>query len=98
MARADSRGFIGYWGGAPAAMVTIMVSPTAREMPSTKEATMPERAAGTTTWVAVSRLVAPKAYAPSRNERGTAWMASSLTEATVGMIITPITSPAARML
>ena len=33
----------------PAAIVTIIVSPMAREMPSTNDATMPDRAAGTTT-------------------------------------------------
>ena len=49
---------------------------------------------GTTTLVATWRLVLPRAYAPSRNEFGTADMASSDSEAMVGMIMMPMTSPA----
>ena len=41
-------------------------------------------------------LVEPSAYAPSRRRCGTADMASSDSEAIVGMIMTPITMPAAR--
>ena len=46
-------------GESPAAIRTIIVSPTPRETPSTIEATMPEIAAGKTTLVATWRLVAP---------------------------------------
>ena len=45
----------------PAASSTIIVSPTAREMPSTNEATMPEIAAGKTTRVETLSFVAPSA-------------------------------------
>ena len=47
---------VGCW---PAAIATIIVSPTAREMPSTKEATMPDSAAGTTTRVETCSCDAP---------------------------------------
>ena len=47
------------FGCRPAAIRTIIVSPTPREIPSTTEATMPEIAAGKTTLVATWRLVAP---------------------------------------
>src|SRR5215207_1977630 len=79
-------------------MATIMVSPTARETPRTTAATMPERAAGNTTRRLVCILLAPRAAEPCRMLFGTADMASSLNEATVGTIITPITRPAASTL
>src|SRR5688500_7820186 len=79
-------------------MVTIMVSPIAREMARMNDAITPDSAAGTTVRVATSNLVAPSAYAPSRNERGTALKASSESEDTIGMIITPITMLADRAL
>ena len=44
----------------PAARVTAMVSPRARERARMKEATMPESAAGTTIFIVVSALVAPR--------------------------------------
>ncbi len=47
------------FGVEPAASATIMVSPRAREIARTKDAPMPERAAGTTTRVDTSNLVAP---------------------------------------
>ncbi len=55
---------------------------------------MPESAAGTTVRVATSNLVAPRAYAPSRSARGTALIASSLSEETIGMIMMPMTRDA----
>ena len=85
-------------GMPPAAMSTIIVSPTARLMPRTKAAMIPERPAGTTTRVEISYFVAPRAAAPSRRDRGTAYMASSEMEATVGRIMMPITRPAERAL
>ena len=45
----------------PAARRTIIVSPTAREIASTIEATIPESAAGKTTRIATLALVAPSA-------------------------------------
>ena len=69
---------LGCW---PAAIATTIVSPTAREMPSTKAAATPEIAAGSTTLIAVSNLVAPSASEPSRRPLGTARKASSLSEA-----------------
>ena len=48
-----------------AATATIMVSPTAREMPMMTAAPIPDKAAGNTTCKLVSNLVAPMAYAPS---------------------------------
>ena len=50
---------------------------------------MPEIAAGTTTRVATCRRSAPSPYAPSRSAWGTADIASSESDATVGISITP---------
>ena len=77
----------------PLAIATIIVSPSAREIPSTKEAMMPDNAAGTTTFRAVSNLVEPSAAEPSRMACGTERIASSESEAIIGMIMTPITKP-----
>ena len=46
--------------GLPAASTTIIVSPTARLMPRTNAATIPEIAAGTTTLVATCIFVLPR--------------------------------------
>ena len=48
------------------AISTIIVSPTAREIARTKDAMIPEIAAGTTIRVETWSLVDPRAYAPSR--------------------------------
>ena len=48
-------------GCRPAAIVTIIVSPTAREIASTNDATMPESAAGTTMRSETCRRFAPSA-------------------------------------
>ena len=56
---------------------------------------MPGSAAGSSTLIIVSPRVAPMASEPSRRLRGTAFSASSESEETKGMIITPITRPAA---
>ena len=92
--RTESKMLCGIWTAWPVAMSTAMVSPTAREIPRMNEAMMPERAAGMTTFAATSNLVAPNPYAPSRSARGTALIASSLSEETIGMIMIPITKPA----
>ena len=83
---------------APAAITTIMVSPIARLIASITPATMPGSAAGTNTLRMVSDVVAPMARLPSRMAWGTAAMESSAMEETKGMIITPITRPAASAL
>ena len=54
----------------PAAIATIIVSPTAREKPTISAATMPETAAGTTTRRLVIRFRAPSPYDASRSELG----------------------------
>src|SRR3546814_20584088 len=56
---------------------------------------MPGSAAGTSTRRIVSDVVAPMASEPSRIACGTALIESSAMEETNGMIITPITLPAA---
>ncbi len=76
-------------GTCPAAIRTIIVSPTAREPASTIEATMPDMAAGTITRVAVFDLVAPRPNEASRRPWGTDRMASSEIEAMIGTIIEP---------
>ena len=61
-----SSGFHVQFGCPPAAISTIIVSPTAREIARTKDAMIPEMAAGTTIRVETWNLVDPRAYAPSR--------------------------------
>jgi hypothetical protein len=53
------------------------------------EATIPDSAAGTITRVETSNFVAPTAYAPSRNDLGTALSASSESDATIGKTMIP---------
>src|SRR5699024_8994256 len=77
----------------PLAIVTIIVSPMAREIANTIETIIPDKAAGITTRKVVSNFVAPNANAPSRIAFGTAFIASSDIDATIGIIITPITIP-----
>ena len=59
---------------------------------------MPGNAAGKSTFRIVSPLVAPRANDPSRMDRGTAAKASSDSEEMNGMIMMPITPPAASAL
>src|SRR5699024_12741313 len=80
-------------GVEPAATDTIIVSPIAREIPNTNDAIIPDSAAGTTTFKATSSLVDPMASAPSLIELGTELMASSESEAIIGMIMTPTIIP-----
>ena len=80
----------------PAAMVTIMVSPIARDMASSRAPAMPGRAAGRRTRFTVSDLVAPMAKEPSRRVWGTAFRMSSDREETKGISMIPITAPAVR--
>ena len=51
---------------------------------------MPESAAGTTTLSATWYWAAPSAWAPSLSDWGTALMASSLRDATMGISMTPM--------
>ena len=55
-------------GVAPAAIVTIIVSPIALDKPKIIEAVIPDRAAGNTTLKETSYFLAPKAYAASFND------------------------------
>src|SRR5690606_3568287 len=82
----------------PLAIVTIIVSPIAREIPRTNEAIIPDIAAGITTFHVTSSLVEPRPSAPSLIELGTELIASSDREATIGMIMIPITIPGLRIL
>ncbi len=67
-----SVGFVTIRACVPAARATIIVSPTARERARTIDAVMPEMAAGNTTRKVVRMVLAPRAYEPSRRDRGTA--------------------------
>ena len=69
----------------PVTIITAMVSPMTRPMPSMTAATMPGRAARATMRQVVCHWVAPMAMAASRYWRGTAVMASSAMETMVGM-------------
>src|SRR5450756_34418 len=82
----------------PATSATIIVSPTARDSPRMTDAAMPEIAAGNTTRRVVRILLAPSAKEPWRRAIGTALIASSDSEATVGMIMIPSAMPAASTL
>ena len=75
----------------PAAIVTAIVSPTARANASRIAATIPERADGSTTLVAISHRVAPSPKAASFISRGTALIASSDIETMIGRIIAATT-------
>ena len=72
-----------------------MVSPKARDTAKMNEATSPEIAAGITTRTVVVILRAPKPEDASRNDIGTAFMASSEMDATSGMMRTPTPMPEA---
>src|SRR5690606_33276284 len=63
-----------------------------------KEAMIPDIAAGITTFHVTSSLVEPKPSAPSLIEFGTELIASSDSDATIGIIIIPITIPGLRIL
>ena len=79
----------------PAAITTIIVSPMARLTASSIADTMPGSAAGSTTLRIVSDLVAPRPADPSRSDCGTALITSSDSDETNGMIMMPMTTPAA---
>ena len=83
-----------HWGWSPPAMTTTIVSPTARDIASTIEATMPDSAAGNTTRIVVWSFEAPRPKAPSRSDCGTERIESSEIEATIGMIRKPMMIPA----
>ena len=79
----------------PAAITTIIVSPIARLTASRTPPTTPGSAGGTRTLRIVSDVVAPIASEPSRIACGTAAIESSAIDETNGMIMIPITRPAA---
>ena len=82
----------------PAAITTIMVSPIAREAASNMPPTIPGNAAGITTLRIVSLMVAPIPREASRRLSGTALIMSSDRDITKGIIMIPITRPAAMAL
>ena len=89
-----SKGLKVRFAAKPAAITTIIVSPIAREKANKKLPTMPWNEAGIITCFVVSDSVAPIASEPSLSERGTAVNASSVNDATKGIIIIPRTEPA----
>mgnify|MGYP007000231426 len=82
----------------PAAITTIIVSPIALDIANMKAATMPGRAAGIITFFMVSDLVAPTPKEASLKLCGTEFITSSDNEEMKGIIIMPITRPAASAL
>ena len=75
-------------------IVTAIVSPSARPSANTQAPKMPTRAAGSTTRVAVSHFVEPRAIDASRKSRGMAAMTSREIAVTVGTIINARMIPA----
>src|SRR5579863_433707 len=89
-------------GRLPITMVTAIVSPSARPSASTHAPKMPTRAAGKTTFIAVSHFVDPSAIEASRKSRGIAAMTSREIAVTVGRIINakmipPVSRPTPRI-
>ncbi len=80
-------------GRMPAAIATSIVSPMARETARIHAAMIPDIDDGITTRKAICNRVDPKPWAAIRKWPGTARIASSLSDATNGRIITPITMP-----
>ena len=79
----------------PAATSTIIVSPIAREAPSTTDATIPDSAAGKTTRSEVWSFGSRRARrSPRAAMAGTADIASSATDAIVGTTMKPMMIPA----
>src|ERR1700676_3118607 len=71
------------------------VSPATRANASKTAVRIPRYAAGTTTDAIVFHLLAPRAMAPSRSERGTARRNSSVLRSVIGIIISPSANPPA---
>ena len=91
-----SKGFIVKFALNPAAITTIIVSPIALLMANKKAPTRPGKAAGNTTFKVVSALVAPSPKEPSLKDCGTELIISSDNDDINGIIIIPITAPAAK--
>ena len=85
-------------GAVPAATTTIIVSPIALDIANKNAPTIPGKAAGKITFLIVSALLAPIPNDPSLRLCGTEFITSSDKEEIKGIIITPITIPAARAL
>ena len=94
----DSKGLAVSFAASPAAITTIIVSPIALEVAKRMDPIIPGRAAGKITNIIVSYFVAPNPYEPSLRELGTALITSSEREDIKGIIIMPITRPAAKAL
>ena len=94
----ESSGFRVNFATNPAAITTIIVSPIARDTAKITAPTIEGVAEGKTTFFIISDLVLPMAKAPSFKACGTAFKASSVNDKTKGIIITPITKPAAKAL
>ena len=85
-------------GVLPAAMRTIIVSPTARPNPIMTAEKRPLIAVGTTTRMAVCHVVAPAPSEPARSDCGTAVRASSAIVKMIGMTAKPIVAPTTKAL
>ena len=87
-----------YTATVPTANVTAIVSPKALDNAKTKEAIIPENAAGTIIPFITSKDVVPNANPPCLRSFGTDLKASSHNEATIGKIIIPTTIEALKAL
>ena len=79
-------------------VITIIVSPIALDTANNRPPIIPGNAAGIITFLIVSDLVAPIPREPSFKFCGTAFITSSEIDETNGIIIIPITNPAASAL
>ena len=79
----------------PITMATASASPSARASPRIIPVKIPLLAAGRTTWAMVSQRVAPRPYEASRQDLGTAAIASAAIVVMVGKIMIARTIPAA---
>lgn len=91
----ESRGLIVSLAIMPAAMVTIIVSPMARDTAMIIPPIMPGSAVGIRTLIIISSLVAPMAIDESFKFCGIVLMNSYDNDNIYGMSITPMTIPAA---
>jgi hypothetical protein len=95
---AESRKEVGIFTEFPKIIIMAMVSPTARPIPNTMLATIPDLAAGISTLHMVCQCVAPRARAPSLYVGGRALNESSEMLMIVGKIMKPRITEPERML
>ena len=93
-----SKGLAVKLAAVPAATTTIIVSPIALEIASKKAPTIPGSAAGKITFFIVSALLEPIPRDPYHKLCGNEFITSTDKEEIKGIIITPITKPAAKAL